>query len=91
MKKTVLLLLLVLILSCSKDDAKDTQAQDQGCYMRVLTINQGSKDNAPFYQIYYGTSKEDNIDLVITEKVYQFYTSRISKGNDHWIGEVDHE
>lgn len=91
MKKTVLLLLLVLTLSCSKDDSNDAKAKDQGCYMKVLSMHTQYSGDIPIYHLQYGTSDEDSVDIVINEKIKQFYTTRFDKGNDHWIGEVDHE
>lgn len=91
MKKTVLLLLLVLTLSCSNDDSKDKQTQNQGCSMKVLSIGTGFKDNIKTYNMIYGTSSEDQVQLFVSEKVYQFYLNRSSKDNSRWIGEVDHE
>lgn len=89
-KKTALLLLLVFTLSCSKDDSNDN-SKDQGCYMKVLLIGSGMINNNPTYTLHYGTSNDDRVELKVSKEVYEFYTSRMSKDNNHWIGEVDHE
>lgn len=92
MKKTVLLLLLVLSVSCSKDDSNDTKAQEQGCYMRVMGIGSGTTASGDkYYNIAYGTSDTDQVGTLIDKKVFDFYTARFNSGNKHWIGEVDHE
>jgi hypothetical protein len=90
MKKTVLLLLLAFTLSCSKDDS-DNNSKEQGCYMKVLIIDSGMINNDPTYKLHYGTSNDDRVELDISREVYEFYKSRMSNGNDHWIGEVDHQ
>lgn len=91
MKKTVLLLLLFLSLSCSNDDSKDTKVVEQGCYMKVISIGTSFTGNVPVHDLQYGTSHEDLITIVVSESVYRFYITRANNGNDRWIGEVDHE
>ena len=89
MKKTILLLLLVLTLSCSNDDSNDTQNIE--IYMKVMSLGTNFTTEVPTYVLVYGTSETDKIMLEVTEKVYRFYTDRVNKNNWRWIGEVDHE
>ena len=91
MKKTLLLLmLLVLTISCSNDDSDNT-APIPEVYMKVLSLGTSYPNNVTTYYIDYGTSETDHVMLVVTEKVYKFYTDRVKNNNWRWIGEVDKE
>ena len=89
MKKAVLLLLLVLTLSCSNDDSDTTKNTE--LYMKVLSVGTNYASEVPTHVIIYGTSETDKVQIVVSEKVYQFYLNRSTAGNFRWIGEVDHE
>lgn len=91
MKKTLLLLmLLVLTLSCSNDDSENT-APVTDIYMKVLSLGAAYPDNVTTYYINYGTSETDQVMLEVSEKVFRFYSDRVNNNNLRWIGEVDHE
>ncbi|UWY28821.1 hypothetical protein N4T20_02600 [Flavobacterium sp. TR2] len=90
MKKTLLLLLLlVFTISCSNDDSDATKSTET--YMKVISVGTNYTTEVPTRIIVYGTSETDKVTLVVDEKVFQFYLTRTNQGNFRWIGEVDHE
>jgi len=91
MKKLVLFLALTFMISCSNDDSNDNKQVTQECYMKVLSLSSGNIGGVAKYRVYYGTSDQDMIELIVTKEVSDFYQNRLNAGNNHWIGEVDHE
>jgi hypothetical protein len=97
MKRLLLLsvLSLTMIVGCSKDSETSTDKDSsvtQGCYMKVMGIGHGTPSpGVDVYSVNYGTSDKDQVVLITSKDVWDFYLDRTNKGNDHWIGEVSHE
>jgi hypothetical protein len=97
MKKVFLLLLFAstLIIGCSKDSETPTDSNSQvtqGCYMKVIGTGHGTPSaGVEYYNINYGTSDKDQIIVIVSKDVWDFYIDRQNKGIDRWIGEVTKE
>jgi hypothetical protein len=90
MKKITLLLLAIIVLSCSSDD--DTP-KDQG-YMKVLSLGSGVAPGQPIiYTINYGTKEnEDEVFTVVPQDVYEYYEAKWmalgGAGKPRWRGMI---
>lgn len=90
MKRITLLLLAVIVLSCSSDDSSPEDG-----YMKVLTISSSTGSSSPntIYYISYGTKlNEDQVQTEVTQDVYNYYEAKWlalnGNGKPRWRGMI---
>lgn len=90
MKKTILLLSAVLLMSCSNDE-KIVQVPVAGTNtMKVLGLSKGAAPGQPLdYGVSYGTSNDDSVYIQVSQAVYDYYYSKsLITPNPRWRGEI---
>jgi len=89
MKKITLLLLAIIVLSCSSDDSAPADAG----FMKVLFIGNSNTPGQPVvYTIGYGTKlNEDQVFTTVSQEVYEYYNQKYQESmpnNPRWRGMI---